>query len=199
MGVQLPLLAPTIKQKGLCPMKTGVIFILLSACILFQANQAQAQFWKKWFDKSQDENKPQADVKDRQISEDIKSKEAENSKTKEQRVYEVQPNELDKIQKSVEESIPANPEAVSAPAERTEQQIKTESAMPDIPVTEKTKDEEKEEQIKRTQEQVDQIKRIQDMNTSQRSMEQINRINELNRQQRNLDHINRLNKSKQGS
>jgi Na+/phosphate symporter len=55
----------------------------------------------------------------------------------------------------------------------------------------------KEEELRRTQERVDQIRKIQEINNMQRSLDNIRRINEQQRQQKSIEEINRLNRMQQ--
>ena len=55
-------------------------------------------------------------------------------------------------------------------------------------------DSEKKEQLRQTQERVDQIRKTNEFNSSQKSLDHINRINKLNKQQKRINDINKFNK-----
>ncbi len=115
--------------------KKFITITLASFLFLGSVNSAYAQFWKKWFNKS--EQASEMEAKDDKV---IK-KEAEEKKTR----YE------------------------AASKERGDE-------------------------LRRTQEQVDQIQKIHEINRTQRSLNNIKRINEMNRQRKQAEEINRLNR-----
>ena len=165
------------------------ITIFLSLVLLFSthADNAYAQFWRKWFQKDQQQEQP--------IRQEP-AKEPEYTGTQ-------AGADMQELPEGMEEAEGMHVEIWTAgePKETAEQAAKDVQAAPQavpkapgVSPTQVIDEKQKEEELRRTQEQVDQIKKLQEMNNMQRSLDNIKRINEMNQQQRRIDEINRLNR-----
>ena len=167
--------------------KKIVLCMLVLAYIFSSANNAYAQFWRKWFQKDQQKEQPVTAEQDQPvvakgIKEDFIAQGPPEYAEEESGMHV----EIWTIGEPKDTPEQAAKDAQAAP--------KAVSTTPAISPTREIDEKQKEEELRRTQEQVDQIKKIQEMNNMQRSLDNIKRINEMNQQQKRIDEINRLNR-----
>lgn len=175
--------------------KRPLVIILVFFILIGSVNSAYAQFWKKWFNKDDQTQKTIPAKEDKASERETKDDKTIEYKTAEEAVekrltteYSVAP-----IAKTDMVTIHEQKVISQTAVEETRREAESETMlMPGI--SDKMNDKEREESLRRTQEQVDQIRKIQEFNNSQRSLDNIKRINEMNRQQKRIDDINKFNK-----
>jgi hypothetical protein len=166
--------------------KTIVLWVLISASIFLTTDIALAQFWRNWFQKDQQAEEPSLSKNDTEVN-----KKPAKQALKIQDIPDIKGEDalIDNTTLALGESKDSANQAAVTGEKRAQEtaELPMQSA---AEISEK----EREEALQRTQEQVDQIKKIQEMNNIQRSLDNIKRINEMNQQRRSMDEINKLNR-----
>ena len=191
--------------------KRSIIIILVSFIMVSNVNSAHAQFWKKWFNKDEqtqqampakEEKASEPAAKDNNIikpqaverkNKELPYKRAEKIVEKQLVVDSNASTQTENINEIAKKAIEGASQDAKA---RAQYDVESDIRSAEI-ASESISKSEKEEQLRQTQERVNQIKRTQDFNSSQRSLDNIKRINEMNRQQKRVNDINKFNKQQE--
>ncbi|MFA5069234.1 MAG: hypothetical protein WC487_03855 [Candidatus Omnitrophota bacterium] len=166
-----------------------ILFLLALMIIFAPADCARAAFWEKWTNKPEATVEPAADKKPELAPQ---NKSAEDPKAQHP-VPDVKKPDVTTIDAGIANEPKRVEKYTTADIKPAAQSIAAQPAdMQKLSLN--SVDKQRLEDLRRTQEQVDRIKRIQEMNTS-RSMDNFKRMEEIDKQRKQIEEINKMNKA----
>ncbi len=189
-------------------MRKNLLFYIIVCLILAgSVNSAYAQFWKKWFNKDGQAQKVEPAKEAKAPEKQVKNSRPIKSQTDKKKIKELSHTEAQAIvekqlAKDMEELKSSDANAMAEQAAKSASESAQEKAKYSLEenikqgetAPEDMSDSEKEEQLRQTQERVDQIRKTNEFNNAQKSLDNINKINEFNKQQKRTNDLNKLNK-----
>ena len=187
--------------------KKSVSFIIVCFVLVGSVNSAYAQFWNKWFNKDDQAQKVEPAKGVKAPEKQVKKSNPVQVQAKEKTVKEIPYKEAEAIvekqlAKDSQEAKSAMADVMAKKTVEDASQNIIDSTKYDVAnnassvqsASDDISDSEKKEQLRQTQERVDQIRKTNEFNSSQKSLDHINRINKLNKQQKRINDINKFNK-----